>query len=320
MSKPVLIVSLCAALAAGTHAAAEPPAKEVFAKKHTAAAMPPESLGFYSKGCLAGAAQLSADGPAWQAMRLSRDRRWGHPETVRFLQRLAGTVRARGIWPGLLIGDISMARGGPMPFGHSSHQVGLDADIWLQPMPSVRLSEAEREDFPFQSVLREGTFEVDERIWTNAYRDVIRLAAVDPDVQRIFVHPGIKKKLCETAEGGRAWLNKVRPYYGHHEHFHVRLRCQPGSDDCKPQRSTGTGDGCGDLYWWFDVALQPPKPGTPPPKPKPPLTMSDLPGRCRAVAEAPASGSTTAPIEEISGLTSFAGPATVPIPKPRPIR
>ncbi|WP_082529521.1 penicillin-insensitive murein endopeptidase [Aurantimonas sp. Leaf443] len=341
--KPVSIVraALAAAglLATALPAFAEPPAKELFGAQHTAAAMPSQSVGFYSRGCLAGGVQLPEDGPNWQAMRLSRDRRYGHPQLVAFLERLSREAAERRIWPGLLVGDMSMARGGPMPSGHASHQIGLDADIWFQPMPNPRLTREARETFPFRSVLREGTFEVDDRIWNDRYRDLIKLAAEDPQVQRVFVHPGVKKKLCETSGRDRAYLNKVRPIYGHNEHFHVRLYCQPGSVGCEDQPSTGTGDGCGDLGWWFNVALQPPKPGAKPFKPKPPLTMAALPKACRTVLAAAGRGAgepmvAAAPPARETGVpataSSYSGAtpggfapmprADVPLPRERPLR
>ena len=63
-------------------------------------------------------------------MRLSRNRNWGHPKLVEFLERLSAKGAKVG-WPGLLVGDMAQPRGGPMLTGHASHQVGLDADIWL---------------------------------------------------------------------------------------------------------------------------------------------------------------------------------------------
>ena len=39
---------------------------------------------------------------------------------------------------GFSVGDMSQPRGGPMVTGHSSHQIGLDVDIWLTPMPTAR--------------------------------------------------------------------------------------------------------------------------------------------------------------------------------------
>lgn len=313
-------------LAAGT-ARAETPAKLLFSAERKPSAGAPQSLGFYSNGCIAGAAELAADGPNWQAMRLSRNRRYGHPAAVALIQRLAGEAARAGIWPGLLVGVISQPRGGPMASGHASHQVGLDFDIWLRPMPSPRLTVEQRETYPFRSVLREGTFTVDDRIWNDNYRDLIRLASEQPEVQRVFVNPGIKKKLCETAGRDRGWLSKVRPLYGHHEHFHVRLFCQPGSPGCKPQQAIGRGDGCDELDWWFDVALQPPPPGAKPPKPKPPLMLSGMPAACRPVLAAPARSEAIAAgaraVAPAGGAYASAyAPAArdVPIPTPRPLR
>ena len=48
-------------------------------------------------------------------------------EAIEFIEDLSGFARRIG-WQGLYIGDISQPRGGPMTSGHSSHQIGLDAD------------------------------------------------------------------------------------------------------------------------------------------------------------------------------------------------
>ena len=63
-------------------------------------------------------------------------------------------------------------------------------------------------------------------------------AASYPEVERILVNPGIKKKLCDTVNGDRGWLRKVRPFWGHDYHFHIRIGCQPGSTGCKAQAAT----------------------------------------------------------------------------------
>ena len=97
-------------------------------------------LGGYAAGCLAGAERLAESGPGWQAMRLSRNRNWGHPQMIAFIEKLSRAAQAAG-WPGLYVGDISHPRGGPMVSSHRSHQIGLDADIWLRPPGSL---EAER--------------------------------------------------------------------------------------------------------------------------------------------------------------------------------
>ena len=120
-------------------------AKVLFGRESTPAAGPPQAIGSYERGCLSGAIALPADGPNWQVMRPSRNRAWGHPVLIAFLERLAQKLPGEAGWPGLLVGDISQPRGGPMLTGHGSHQIGLDVDIWLTPMPNRRLSPAERD-------------------------------------------------------------------------------------------------------------------------------------------------------------------------------
>lgn len=259
------------------------PAKELFGRATRAADLPAEPVGFYAKGCLAGAVALPADGATWQAMRPSRNRQWGHPELVGFLERYSQTVTEVAGWPGLLIGDISQPRGGPMRGGHASHQIGLDADIWLLPMPARTLSRQEREQMSSLNVVRADRLDIDPAAWTDGHLAVIRAAAMAPEVQRVFVNPAIKKAMCRT-EKGQPWMGKVRPTAGHDYHFHVRLHCPPGEAGCTVQEPVPPGDGCDtSLDWWFTDEAMNPKPGGPP---KPPLVMADLPAQCRVVLDA----------------------------------
>ena len=105
------------------------------------------AIGYYPRGCLQGGVELPATGPTWQVMRLSRNRNWGHPELVKFLERFAPLAAEATGWKGILIGDMAQPRGGPLPFGHKSHQIGLDVDIWFMPMPDRVLSKEEREKY-----------------------------------------------------------------------------------------------------------------------------------------------------------------------------
>ena len=221
-------------------------------------------------------------------MRLSRNRNWGHPDMIALLERLSGKVKAVAGWPGLLMSDISQPRGGPMLTGHASHQVGLDADIWLSPMPNRELSRAEREEMSATMVVAESRLDVDPNVWTPSHMAVIKAAAQEPRVERIFVNAAIKKALCRDAKGDRAWLHKVRPYFGHDYHFHVRITCPADDPDCKPQDPVPAGDGCGaDLDSWFKESIIHPKPSPVPAKPRPGLTLAQLPAACRSVVMAP---------------------------------
>ncbi|HVY59237.1 MAG TPA: penicillin-insensitive murein endopeptidase [Xanthobacteraceae bacterium] len=265
------------------------PAKELFGRE-TAPTKSRQArvLGYYANGCLAGGVALPIDGDTWQVMRLSRNRNWGHPNLIRFLERLAAKAHKSAGWPGLLIGDMSQPRGGPMLTGHASHQVGLDADIWLTPMPSHVLTRAEREEMSATNVVAADRRDVDPHVWTPAHAALIKTAAEDPEVERIFVNAAIKKALCRSAGDDRGWLDKVRPYWGHDYHFHVRLRCPPDSATCKHQDPVPAGDGCGKaLDWWFSEGVLHPPPPKVPPKPKPALTLAKMPPACRQLLHAP---------------------------------
>jgi penicillin-insensitive murein endopeptidase len=262
------------------------PAKELFARRTLPADMSARSIGFYSRGCLAGGAALPIDGDAWQVMRLSRNRNWGHPDMIRTVERIARQAKAEGIWPGLLVGDISQPRGGPMLTGHASHQIGLDADIWLTPMPTRTLNRLEREETSATNMVRADKRDIDPHNWTPAHVQILRIAAQQPNVERILVNAAIKKAVCREARGDRQWLSKIRPFYGHNYHFHVRINCPADNASCRPQDPPAKGDGCdSSLDWWFTDAVLNPKPN-PDWKPAPPLTMAQLPQECRVVLQA----------------------------------
>jgi penicillin-insensitive murein endopeptidase len=171
--------------------------------------------------------------------------------------------------------------------GHASHQIGLDVDIWFKPMPDHVLSREEREMDPAVNVVSPDGVDVDHKVWTSAYTEVVKTAAEDPSVMRIFVNAATKKELCSEAGTDRRWLAKVRPWWGHSEHFHIRLAC-PDYRECKGQPPVLTGDGCGHaLDLWFRPSILHPPPPKVPPKPKPPLTLAKMPVACRAVVKAP---------------------------------
>lgn len=210
-------------------------------------------------------------------MRLSRNRYWGHPRLTSYIKRLAKAAKQLDDWPGLLVGDMSQPRGGPMATGHKSHQTGLDVDIWFQPAPAEKLSIEARETLG-AIALNLDRYRINPRVWTDQHARLLRRAASDPEVARVFVHPTIKKTLCDWAGPERAWLRKIRPWYGHQDHFHVRLRCPEDSTGCLGQSQPPQGDGCGkELAWWLSEEAYQPEPE---PKPYTPLTLDDLPSSC----------------------------------------
>ncbi|MGH6819831.1 MAG: penicillin-insensitive murein endopeptidase, partial [Methylocella sp.] len=224
-----------AALAAMSKAAAaKTPAKEIFGSQKRPTNLASRAIGFYAKGCLAGGKALPVNGPAWQVMRLSRNRNWGHPSLVSLIEKLATEAKQFDGWNGLMVGDLSQPRGGPMLSGHASHQVGLDADVWLTQMPDRVLTDKERENIE-ATVVTKDRKTIDKKVWTEAHARLIKRAASYPQVARIFVNPPIKAELCKWAAGDRSWLAKVRPYYNHNYHFHIRVNCPKGSANCKNQ-------------------------------------------------------------------------------------
>lgn len=264
-------------------------AKEVFGYLPTGSNQRSESFGGYARGCQAGAAQLPETGATWQAMRLSRNRNWAQPITVDYVQDLSRFAATLPGWEGLYVGDMSQPRGGPMLTGHASHQTGLDIDVWMLPPDRLNLSRREREDLSSISMRRErGAFT--NSSWTTEHMQLLRAAASDDRTARIFVFPGAKVAMCNWETGDRSWLNKIRPWYGHHYHFHVRLSCPAGAAGCENQAPPPAGDGCADAQTWVNNILNPPPP-TPtdpnatPSTPRGPLTMARLPGQCLAVAQ-----------------------------------
>jgi penicillin-insensitive murein DD-endopeptidase len=259
-------------------------AKRVFGSVAAPNAGPPRSIGKYDRGCISGAVPLPADGANWQVMRPARNRAWGNPVLIATIERLAASAAQATGWPGLLIGDLGQPRGGPMITGHASHQIGLDADIWVVPMPEHRLSVEERDNLAAQSIVTPDGNGVDPAIWNPSYRKLYETVARLPELARMFVNPAIKRELCREAGADRDWLRKVRPWWGHDDHFHIRLNCPPGQTLCEAQDPPPPGDGCGaELDYWFTPEGRHPKPGPP----SPPLLVRQLPAECAAVAAQP---------------------------------
>jgi penicillin-insensitive murein DD-endopeptidase len=286
-----MIRILMLSLALAIPAFAEPRANQLFGAMEDGSNQSPMPIGSYAKGCAAGMVELAETGPTWQAMRLSRGRNWGQPQMIQFLEELSVAATQVG-WAGLYIGDISQPRGGPMTSGHASHQIGLDADIWMLPPRRLDLSRAEREEISSIPVRSADQRSITSN-WTPAHAALMQAAAMDSRVDRIFVAAAVKIEMCRTATpADTVWLQKIRPIAGHDTHFHVRLKCPPGATLCETQTPTvrelsNGGNGCDDtLMWWVTDYLNPPDPDKVPVEPETPrrhprdYTMADLPAQC----------------------------------------
>jgi penicillin-insensitive murein endopeptidase len=216
---------------------------------------PARVIGGYTAGCIQGAESLLPDQGPFELMRTSRERYYAHPALRALIGRMAAEVRDRG-WGKLLVGDLSQPRGGPTTTGHASHQAGLDADIWFwldSPARQRPLTAREKDQLSARSMLNAAQTAVDPDRFGDAQVQLLRYVATQPEVQRILLHPAIKQALCERTREA-PWLNKVRPWWGHHYHFHLRLACPPGQTACEPQTPPPAGPECGaSLAWWFSA-------------------------------------------------------------------
>ncbi|OUY14589.1 penicillin-insensitive murein endopeptidase [Yersinia pestis subsp. microtus bv. Altaica] len=236
----------------------------------------PQSIGGFANGCVIGAQPLPLESADYQVMRSDQRRYFGHPDLLNFIHRLSAQAHQQQLGT-VLIGDMAMPAGGRFSSGHASHQSGLDVDIWLQ-LPKQRWSQQQLlKPQPIDLVAVDGK-RVIPALWQPQIESLIKLAAKDNDVTRIFVNPAIKKQLCLDAGADRQWLHKVRPWFAHRAHMHVRLRCPANSLECVDQDPPPPGDGCGaELESWF----QPPPPSAKPGKPLPP----PLPPSCQALLD-----------------------------------
>lgn len=279
------------------------PAKKLFGKVKDGSKQKANSYGSYVKGCLAGGKMLPANGPAWQAMRLHRNRNWAHPKMVNLVMKLATDSQKIDGWPGILVGDLAQPRGGPMLTGHASHQIGLDADIWLRPMPKKRFTKKQQYGANISAISmikrdKDRKWVINKKHWKPGHVKLIKRAATSSGVARIFIHPAIKKELCTAAGDDKSWLGKVRPWWGHHYHFHIRMDCPRGSVGCKNQPAPPSDDGCGkQLDYWMKLINPRPKKKKPQVVKKKPvkkkkkkvvrardrMLLADLPTACRTV-------------------------------------
>jgi penicillin-insensitive murein endopeptidase len=269
-------LGLVALLAAGVSpASAAPPASS-----WAAAAYPTNGpaivFGSHGRACLSGAVPLPPEGVGYQAVDLPRRRHFGHPVLLAFITELGQVVAGRQLGT-MLVGDMAQARGGPMSSGHVSHQGGLDVDIWFR-LDVPPLPREKRDEIPQPSVVDPQTGQPDPDRWGISHAELIRAAAQDPRVSRVFVGAAIKRDLCGRTWIDRRWLHKVRPWPGHDDHLHVRLSCPPGSRTCVDQPPLPDGEGCDAAELAQAFAHERAWKRLPPPVPN-----RDVPAACRRV-------------------------------------
>ena len=246
------------------------PAKKIFGNFTSPTNLSSESVGRYNKGCLNGGVELPVMGETWQHINSKRGRNWGHPKLIDFTKELSVKATELG-WKGLYIGDLGNPRGGTTPYGHAAHQVGLEVDIKFKKPTNLNLSIKDshndyrygKPSFKELNVVAKNQKNVNSN-WTREHMDILKTAATDERVNKIFVNAAIKVWMCKNAAlEDRSWLMKIRPERGHREHFHVRLKCPEGSSDCVNTplwNKYKNIDGCDNqLAWWVTDRLKPKK-------------------------------------------------------------
>src|ERR1700730_7153646 len=141
-------------------------AKLLFGAKQLPSLGKAMAIGYYPRGCLAGGVEMPVNGPTWQVMRLSRNRNWGHPSLINFLEKFAPLAAKATGWKGIMVGDLAQPRGGPSTSDHASHQIRLDVDIWFMPMPDRFLTKEEREKIAAINLVSDDWKHLNPQTWT----------------------------------------------------------------------------------------------------------------------------------------------------------
>lgn len=231
-------------------------AKEEFATQHpwhtakTPTRHKPQIYGGYSAGCIDGAKPLPEKANGYLSVSQESGRIYGHPELITAIEKLGKKIEFH-TKKTLLVGDLGHARGGPASLessAHRSHQNGLDVDIWYELLPKDKTFDSAMQPF---SVLDPTGIGLNKKLWTKEQMQILRYAASSSAVERILVNPHVKVAMCQHYRGS-SWLNKLRPWWGHDKHFHMRLKCPKGNKHCEPQKPVPDKDECGkELAWWF---------------------------------------------------------------------
>ena len=258
-------------------------ASEIFFKIRTETNSEAKSIGSYSKGCLAGAEYLPNHSLHYEALKPSRNRFWGHPNLISYIKNTSKEVfETHG--NGLILGDLSMPRGGPMPYGHKSHQTGLDVDIFYEKKPELAMNRFELETFKPRSVLSPNQREINEDLWSDYHYDLLKIATKDDRVTRIFVNPLIKKELCMMAEekDDMDWLKKNTPMGWSLQSFSCQIELPKNSELCINQADVNNSTGCGsELDFWMKKDKLFESNST---KIRKWMLLSDLPKSCRKIS------------------------------------
>ena len=224
------------------------------------------------RGCIAGAVPLPADGPGWQVMRPSRNRAWGHPTSS----------TSSSAWPrgqSLTAGRASWSATWASRAAADAHRPRLAPDRARR----RRLAHADARPHAHARRAR-GTCLRPSPCRTGVWRSTRRFgrgqAALWSVVRRCSPRSSRPSSTrpsrgrCRGSGRDRGWLAKVRPWYGHDDHMHVRLRCPADEPLCRDQDPPPRGETAAAPSWPGGSARSPTRR---PRRPGQAVTLVDLP-------------------------------------------
>jgi penicillin-insensitive murein endopeptidase len=206
--------------------------------------------GGYTHGCIDGATKLPEKGQGYIAANAKNNRLYGHSDLIKIIKDIALEIN-NNYNATIQVGDLGQARGGPAPIAtsaHRSHQNGLDVDIWYRNINKKKISQ---DDIYPKSVLSFFKNKISKQKWNDSHEHMLKYAAKFKEVERILVNPHIKKIMCKKYKD-EPWIHKLRPWWGHDKHFHLRLKCPENDKSCVKQTPVPDEDSCAEpLQWWF---------------------------------------------------------------------
>lgn len=201
-----------------------------------------QARGFYSNGRLTNASHYTSTMHVTNSLTKSRkDKQYSSAMTKEIIE-FAGCVLKQRYGDSLLtnINDLSSKNGGRLG-GHASHQNGLDADTSY---PHVDGKTRNFDNF---------TSDMNNKRVVAAI-DMARIMIYTDRVKTLFTDNRIRKRFCKYIKDQNK-LDEFRPliesymYHvkGHHNHYHIRVKCNSQNEGCTVQGRLGPDNICSSI-------------------------------------------------------------------------
>lgn len=190
------------------------------------------SVGAPDSGALEGGVQLPLDPASYTRRNASRS--YATTQTLRTIQSAIGVLRnERGVQAEVLIGDLSLPRGGPFA-PHVSHTSGRDIDVRL-----VLAKGLDRTTLPLlpEQVDWDATWALVHSFLetghvTYVFLDFAQQAHLRSAALRAGVHARVLDRWFQFPDAANT-VAIVRHEPGHRAHLHIRLNCEGQGPRCQ---------------------------------------------------------------------------------------